>query len=424
MLILPRGGLSRVKDFFKERDLKLNIVDRRIEHSLLDCKLVGTVLDKQQKQIIDVLIKNEGGLAQAIPGAGKTISVLGVIDRIKQPTLILVHEHRLSSQWIRQIKKRLKGNFILGELNGDRKKDGDIVVGIIDTIHIMYKEDPKYFDKFGMLVIDETHHIPAPTFIGFVNNIAAKYRIGVTGTIKRRDGKHILTYDLLGEKLIDIDAKDVKHRVTNFKYRIINTNIRFEIPGIVRWTGKKRERMIDFTKCIGVITENEDRNNIIISELVKAIAEGYYPLVLSDRIEHNEKLYEHITSLGYKAVLLIGKTRKKTNWEEIQQDETIQCIVANTKIASEALDLPRLSAVFLTCPSSNLEKLKQQIGRVRRFLDGKIEPIVYDFCDNLAFFIDDRGSIVDLLKVMAIKRLRYYKELQKEYHQEEQETVV
>lgn len=415
MLVLPRGGLKRVIELYERMHLPINIIDRMVFHSTIDCTLVETTLDKNQHRIVDVLYKNDGGLIEASPGLGKSISILGLIDKIKQPVLILVHEHRLSNQWLGEIKKRLSGNYSLGEFNGETKKDGDIVLGIINTIYTMFQENPEYFNKFGMIVVDEVHHCSAPMFHLVINNIPAKYRIGVTGTIERRDGKHILIYDTLGEKLIDIGAKDAKNRITNFDFRIINTNIRFEIPTRMRWTGQKREQTLDITGCISKLTQDTDRNNIIVSEVSRVIENGRFPLVLSDRIDHNKNIYEHIVSLGYKAVLLIGSTRKKTNWEEIRQDTSIQCIVGNTKIASEALNLPRLSDIFLTCPSSNLPQIKQRLGRIRRVLEGKPLPMVHDVCDNLAYYVDEDGRPVYLLQMLAAKRIRFYKKLIREY---------
>lgn len=423
MLILPRGGLKRIKDFFEQRELKIKIVDKRISHKNIDCKLIKTKLEDQQKQIIETLIDNEGGLIEAVPGGGKTISILGLIDKIKQPTLIIVHEHRLSSQWISEIKKRLNGNFTLGELNGEKQIDGDIVVGIINTIYRIFQEKPSYFDKFGMIVCDEVHHLPANMMLTVVNNFPAKYRMGVTGTVKRRDGKHILIYDVLGEKLLDIGAEDIKHRVTGFEFKVINTNIYTEIPTIFRWTGRKREQVLDIAKCIGLLVDNTERNNLIIKEVSDLIENGYYPLILSDRVEHNKRMHEHLTELGYKSVLLIGETRKKAKWEDIRSDTSIQCIVANTKIASEALDLPNLSAIVLTCPSSNLPQIKQRVGRIRRHVDGKKLPLVIDICDNLAYFRNDYGEVVNLLQILTTKRINFYKKLIKEYGEEEQ-TVV
>ncbi|MFA5154343.1 MAG: DEAD/DEAH box helicase family protein, partial [Clostridia bacterium] len=404
-------------DFCKDHNILLKQIDKRIEHKKIDCTLINTILDSNQKNIVKTLVKNEGGLIEAAPGIGKTISVLGLISEIKQPTLILVHEFRLSKQWINEIKSRLIGNFTLGELNGERHIDGDIVVAIIDTVDIMYKKDSTYFDKFGMLIVDECHHTPADTFINFVNNNPAKYRVGVTGTIKRSDGKHILIYDVLGEKLLGIEAEDAKNRITGFNFDVINTNIPFIIPTVKRWTGKKRETTLNITECITSLTKDIKRNNLIIEKAVDDIKAGHFPLILSDRTEHNKTLHEHLISLGYKAILLIGtgKTRK-IEWEDIQNDKSIQCIVANTKIASEALDLPRLSSIIPTCPTSNLPKVKQQLGRIRRVCEGKKFPIIHDVCDNLAFYEDDHGERIDILRKMAVKRIKFYRQLQEDYN--------
>ena len=514
-----------------------------------------------------------------------SIAILGLISLIKQPTLIIVHEHRLSDQWMGEIRRRLAGNFILGKYDGDLKEDGDIVVGIINSIHTKYMEDPKFFDKFGMVVADEcldpetiitvptglkklkdltigdevitpkgvariknkwtstreafkyettqgnyiiasekhimhtvkegykglstnvvntpisdcTHllvtrklpsqrtftdfnlenyigfsnykkssttsnyfgigdyrrvkisavtplgirelidielndedklffangfvshncqHLPANMFLSVLNNIPAKYRIGITGTVKRKDQKEILTYDVLGDIVLEKKASEIKHRITNFDFKVVNTNIRMEIPTIFRWTGQKRENVLDMIKYTTKLVDNNSRNDIIIYEAIDCIKKGYFPLILSDRVEHNELMYERMSTLGFKTVLLIGKTRKKTDWEQIRQDETVQCIVANSKIASEGLDLPRLSALLLTCPSSNQQKLKQQIGRIRRVFPNKPMPLVVDFCDNLAYMVDDAGAPRYLFNYSAKRRIKFYYEMQHEYKNE------
>lgn len=417
VLELPRGGLEKVRDFYAQYKLPFRLLDYRVTHPKIDVTLTATTLETQQHEIIDVLLKNEGGLIEMSPGAGKSIAVLGLISSIKQPTLIIVHEHRLSSQWMIEIKKRLAGNFILGKYDGDAKEDGDIVVGIINSVYLKYKEDPTFFDKFGMVVIDECHHLPAHTFLSVVNNIPAKYRIGVTGTVKRKDQKEILIYDVIGNLLKKIDDAELKHRITSFKYKIVDTGVPILLPKIKRWTGKKKENVLDMAASLTELIENDKRNDIIVREAIDCIESGYFPLVLSSRVAHNELLYKRLCDLGYKVVLLIGKTRKKTNWEDIRNDGTLQCIIANDKIAAEGLDLPRLSALLLTCPSSNLPKLKQKVGRIRRVFPGKLEPIVVDFRDDLAYTVDENtGEKVTILKYSANRRVKYYKELIMEYN--------
>jgi len=749
ILQIPRGGLDRVIAFYKQHNIPFRLIDQRVEHLPIDVHLVDTILDKHQERIVNVLIQHEGGLVEAPPGMGKSITMLGLISNLKQPTLIIVHEHRLSDQWMTEIKKRLSGTYILGKYDGDVKKDGDIVVGIINSVYNLYQENPQFFDKFGTIIEDEcldpdtvitvptgikklrdikvgdtvitptgaalvkriwtttkeafkykmtngnylitskehivhtyrdfntgyargtenkqiqncsgllflkdipkeriisefdlinylygwfigdgtcdnsyikfsfrkkekiecfenafsgydmfnkfgnsrgdsvyrlksvyeeqlhdrfdiyhgrksvdmrlpdfiyattdisfirglfeadgcrhadtgtqkqnsielslilknviyqvadmlrgmgiyntvtglTHsnsqaslvyrvsipsfyintfnekigwfgykniimnprkinrtpftalsiksvepmgnrdlidieledenklfiangiivhncqHAPAEMFLSVLNNIPAKYRIGISGTIKRKDQKEILTYDVFGKVLMKLDAADLKHRITTFDYRIVNTNISMEIPTIFRWTGQKREDVLDMTELLTRLVENKDRNVLIVQEAIDLIQAGYFPLILSDRVKHNEYLHEYLNSMGFKTTLMIGKTRKKTNWEEIRNDTTLQCIVANSKIASEGLDLPRLSALLLTCPSTNVHKLKQQIGRIRRVFEGKPIPIVVDFCDNLA-----RTSSADdpnyLLRHTARTRIKFYEKLKNEY---------
>jgi superfamily II DNA or RNA helicase len=414
ILQLPRGGLERIKAFYDEHKLAFRIIDQRIEHPQIDVQLTNTTLEEQQLEIINALAENEGGLVEVYMGGGKSIAVLGLISKIKQPTLIIVHEHRLSTQWMGEIKNRLSGNFKLGKYDGDMKEDGDIVVGIINSIYTRYNEDPTFFEKFGMVIVDETQHIPSHMMSSVVNNIPAKYRIGVTGTVQRKDEKEILTYDILGDIILKRESNTLKHRITDFDYKIVNTDVTLKLPMILRWTGKRKEPALNMAGSLTLLTNNIKRNSIIIHEAVTCIENGYFPLILSDRVEHNEYTYSKLTELGYNTVLLIGKTRKKTNWEEIRRDASVQCIVANTKIASEGLDLPRLSALLLTCPSSNFPKLKQQIARIRRTLPGKLVPLVIDFCDNLAYIEDVKGP-VHLLYYTAKRRAKFYNELQKEY---------
>lgn len=414
ILQIPRGGLPRVIAFYKQNNLPFRLIDQRIERLPIDVHLIDTTLDKQQERVVNVLLQNDGGLIEVSPGGGKTISMLGLISILKQPTLIITHEHRLSAQWMTEIRSRLGGTYTLGKYDGDIKEDGDIVVGIINSLYNLYQENPGFFDKFGTIIVDETHHLPAEMFLSVLNNMPAKYRIGVTGTVKRKDQKELLTFDVLGKILIKFDAGDLKHRITTFDYRIVNTNIRMEIPTIFRWTGQKREDVLNMTELLTKLVENNDRNAIILKEAIDLIQTGYFPLILSDRVQHNEYLHEQLNTLGIKTVLMIGKTRKKTNWDVIRNDQTIQCIVANSKIASEGLDLPRLSALLLTCPSTNVHKLKQQIGRIRRVCEGKPLPMVIDFCDNLACTRSEDDPNY-LLRHTARTRIRFYEKLKNEY---------
>jgi superfamily II DNA or RNA helicase len=198
---------------------------------------------------------------------------------------------------------------------------------------------------------------------------------------------------------------------------MVETNVKFPVPTRRVWVDGIMTNKIDFTKLLGSLVTSKERNTSIVEKIVTSLQQGHKPLILSDRVEHCKHLYQHLKDLGYIVVLLIGETRKKTNWEEIRQDDSIQAIVAQRSIAEEGLDYPSLSAIHLTCPSSNLPKIKQRVGRIRRTAEDKLMPMVYDYVDNLVYMNDSRGNIVYPLKRGAKSRESFYKKLRAEYEQ-------
>jgi superfamily II DNA or RNA helicase len=416
-IVLPRGAIKKVMTFLNKNGIPLRYLDERVTHPEIDVQLKDTTLEKQQLDIIDILETNEGGLIEMAPGGGKTIAALGFIAKLKQPTLILVHEHRLRTQWEGEVQRRLGGTFTLGRYDGDKKQEGDIVIGIINTAYNMYKEDREFFSKFGIVIIDEVHHLPAHMFTLVVNNIPAKYRIGLTGTVKRKDGKEVLLFDILGEILTSIDPEQLRHRITNFEFEMISTDVNGQVPTRRMWVDGIMTHKIDYVKLLSFLVGNKERNTLILEKVVESLELGHKPLILSDRVEHCKYLHSYLTDLGYNTILLIGATRKSTNWEDVRQDDSVQAIVAQRSIAEEGLDYPSLSAIHLTCPSTNLPKIKQRIGRIRRVSSDKLTPKVYDYVDNAISMTDTKGNTFYPLKRSSKSRESFYRKLQQEYSQ-------
>lgn len=417
-LVLPRGAKDKVFNFFNDQNIPFRYLDKTIKHEQIDIRLKNTtILEEQQYNLINTLTKEMSGLYVLPCGGGKTIAALGLIAELKQPSLIIVHEHRLRSQWFNEIKDRLEGNFTLGRMDGDKKIDGDVVIGLVQTLYNIMDTTPEYFDKFGFIIVDECHRVPTKTFLNVLNNTKAHYRYGITATPERKDGMHIILYDVIGKILGQLKESAIKHRITDFEYTFINTNIDIELPTKTRWVHGKPQDVLDITKAITILTEDNDRNNIILSNVIKDIKDGYLPIIMGDRVDHNKYLYYKLKDLGYNVVLLIGETRKKIKWEEVREDLTIDCIVANTAICAEGLDIPRASSEHLIIPSNNIPKLTQKIGRIRRHVDGKLKPKVYDYVDNRAYMVTDSGR-VNVFSTMRKKRLEHYNYLLNEYYKE------
>jgi superfamily II DNA or RNA helicase len=157
----------------------------------------------------------------------------------------------------------------------------------------------------------------------------------------------------------------------------------------------------DIFQCLCI---NEDRNRLIIQDILDAHSEGRECLVLSERLEHldilQEALHKQVSSLF---VLKggMGKKQTKTIMESIQHTTERKIILATGKYLGEGFDLPSLDTLFLVFPFSWKGMLVQYTGRLNRVSDGKKEIRVYDY-------VDDK---VQALSRMFGKRLKGYKSL-------------
>jgi len=418
ILVLPRGSLRKLITLIKKVNptMPIKIKDERCQGYPIDVRLSETTtLEEQQITVIDLLKKNEGGLIEMSPGGGKTISAMGLIAELKVSTLILVHEHRLRTQWEEELNKHLKGNLTIGRYDGDKKVEGDVCIALIQSVHNVLSEDFSFFDKFGMVIIDECHRIPALMYTKAINGCPAKMRVGLTGTVKRQDQKHFLLFDVIGEKLISIKSQHIKHRITSFQPMYVNTDIELAAPSTRRYVNGSSKYVVDYVKMLTELTENEARNQLILNNIITNSQDQRIHLLLSDRVNHCKFFYENLKDHGFNVILLIGETRTKTKWDEIKKDKTINAIIAQSSIAAEGLDFPELTDLHLVCPSSNFPKLEQKIGRIRRAVEGKAIPRVWDYVDNKVYFLSQ--SNLPLLRG-AQSRKSFYEKLLVEYNQQ------
>lgn len=435
-LAIPRGGRERLNAFILKKGLQfIRPIDRRTKSETnIDFNLsVGKELkngyplelSQNQNDIIDMLVKHDGGLIQAAPGIGKTIATFGFIDRIKQPTLIIVHTSVLQKQWVDELREKTHGEYTLGTLGGASKKqnpDADVVVAIINSVYNKCfgdEQNKEWLARFGIIIADEVHHCPSQTFKDVIDTATSRWKVGVTGTVDRKDGMQIFTYDSLGKILIDIKEGEAKDRITDFDFYQIDLDIPIDIPMRTVYAGRgQKSKNIDFNAFAEILTTNEERNTRIVEEVSSDIDKGRIAMVLATRVDHAKLLFERLSS-KYKGYLIIHETNKDENLlKTIKADNDMQFIVINSKIGSEGLDIPRLDALYTTMPSSNYPQLKQQLARVRRFCEGKPMPFIKDFVDNLALVPSMKNGVMvkePVFSYTALGRRKFYKKLKKEY---------
>jgi superfamily II DNA or RNA helicase len=132
--------------------------------------------------------RNYGRGVVVLPtGAGKTVVALMAIERLAARTLIVVPTIELLAQWRRALCEQLGlPAGAVGVVGGGRRDVRDLTVITFDSAAMPRRR----LDGFGLLVVDEVHHLPAAQYRRIVGKAAAPYRLGLSATPERADGRH------------------------------------------------------------------------------------------------------------------------------------------------------------------------------------------------------------------------------------------
>jgi hypothetical protein len=145
----------------------------------IDVPFVGSLRDYQQEVVqayVNVSEKCSGGLATLGCGMGKTVIGLNIVSVMKKKTLIIVHKEFLLNQWVERIQQYLPSARV-GRIQGQviDIEDKDIVIGMLQSLSMKDYPD-SLFSSFGLLLIDEVHHIGSEVFSCSLFKIVTKYK--------------------------------------------------------------------------------------------------------------------------------------------------------------------------------------------------------------------------------------------------------
>lgn len=396
-IVAPLGFLNKLNDFIQKEQLKVEVVNQRISTKRIrfSSKLI---LRKDQKQVLSRLLANNRVILEAQPGFGKTMVALTLMQKLGQKTLIIVHTNTLLHQW----QKRIVDDFSLAKddlgLIGDNKWKIGKKVTIASYMTLSRRGGEEIKNDFGLVIVDECHHVPANTFSTVVKQFPAKHVLGLTATTFRKDKLEKLMYLYVSDQVVTV-TKDNPDKS-------VDTDQAIKTELITRKTQFKGNcKLEDFQEACRLVITDADRNNQIASDIVAVLVTGAKCLMLTERIEHCETLLGLVRQKvkGVHAAIATGVMTKKQR-ERIAKrmnQERFQLLIATGKLIGEGFDWPAVSHLFLAFPFSWKGKLVQYVGRVQRNYEGKTQAIVHDYFDDQ----------VPMLKLMYFKRLRTYRSL-------------
>jgi superfamily II DNA or RNA helicase len=279
---------------------------------------------------------------------------------------------------------------------GKRKPTGQIDVALIQSL-VRKGEVSDIVSGYGQLIVDECHHLSAASFELVARRSKAKYVLGLSATVARKDGHHPIIFMQCGPVRHRVDPKaQAARRGLDHRVRIRETAFRLPVG-----VGER----LSMPAVYSALANDADRNALIFDDVLKALEQGRCPLVLTERRDHLEWLQQKFNSFARNLIVLKGgmsQTARKEA-EALLNASTIgeRLILSTGRYLGEGFDDPRLDTLFLTMPISWKGTLAQYVGRLHRNHHDKTDVIVYDYVDQT----------VPVLVRMAARRQTGYRAL-------------
>ena len=346
LVTLPIGRTDLIPDDYE-------IVDKRVDSPIKPLDFKFTLRDSQQSVYDEV---QDSCIINAWVSWGKTFTALAIANKLQQKTLIVTHTLALRGQWEKEIQKVFGVTAgVIG--SGKFETNSPFVVGNVQTL---YRNIDKIVGEFGTIILDEMHHVSSPTFTRIVDASKARYKIGLTGTMQRKDGRHVVFRDYFSSTVF----KPPRENYLTPRVDIIHSGIRF-MDGNVDWANR-----------INALAYDWEYQNTMAMLAASYAAKGHKVLLVSDRVDF---LKSCARLVGDNAICVTGDVPHEERGKLIKQIFDDKDILFGTQsIFSEGISVDCLSCLILGTPVNNEPLLTQLIGRVIRMNEGKLQPVIVD----------------------------------------------
>lgn len=390
-LALPRGCEDAIKALFQDKGVSCRFEDRTNHGKTISIHFNGELRNEQQ-EAVNILADNSNGVLSATTAFGKTVAAIGLIAQRGVNTLILVHTKALLDQWVQRLEQFLTIDDVpaIEEGKRNRKKTlspigtlssiGNKLHGIIDIALmqscISDNEVKPFVKDYGLVIVDECHHVSAVNFEQILKAVNARYVYGLTATPIRKDGHQPIIFMQCGPIRYNADAKT---QMLNQSFQ------RLLVPRFTPFRPVRGEDL-SFTKVVQQLAEDEYRNLFVVKDVIEALKEGRSPIILTSRTAHVEILASLLKPHCHNVITLVGSEsirEKRPKIERLQSILTSEplVIVATGKYVGEGFDYARLDTLFLVSPIAWKGIVAQYAGRLHREFDGKQDVQIYDYID-------------------------------------------
>jgi len=258
----------------------------------------------------------------------------------------------------------------VGQLAANRRASGVVDLAMVQSL--ARRDDlEEVTERYGLVVVDECHHVPAVTFERAVRQIPVRKWLGLTATPYRRDGLQAMMAMYCGP---------IRHHMPE--------------PSGAQFLG--RQVVVHSTSYTAVpgehiqetfhrLVADADRTRLICDDIAASTGEGRNSLVLTRWTEHLDALVAQLAGRGLAPLVLQGGMSKKARRAIV--DQLAQpglagtVLVATASFLGEGFDCPALDTVFLAFPIRFKGSIVQYVGRILRPTPSKKRVVVHDYLD-------------------------------------------
>jgi superfamily II DNA or RNA helicase len=322
-------------------------------------------------------------------GGGKTVTALYTASQLGMKCMILTHTAVLAHQWEAAIHQYCP-DAVVGHVRQD-KFDVEGKTHVIASLQSVSKRNYDWsIAGIGLLVLDEVHHVAAPTLSQALIKATPRYVLGLTATPFRSDGLSPFLWAAIAPITYKVDTPK------NEELRVFSVQPSFDTAVDKYVCGQ-----IHVASMLGDFVDCSSRVELIVAWIEFCSSKNRHIIVISDRISLleliDQKLSEESVNKGIEQLstaFLIGKTKQAQRAEA----HLAQVILGSYSCISEGLDIRSLDTAILVTPRSGSNSIVQTVGRLLR--DGGRSPLVIDIVDKNTVF-----------QAMWNKRCKIYKRL-------------
>ena len=377
---LPRGCLEDVQRLLNDLGIGATVRDERNQPQPLKVAFQGQ-LRSEQKAAARALLAHDTGVLAATTAFGKTVIGAWLIAQRAVSTLVLVHREALLDQWVERLSAFLGVPAQdVGRIGGGRRRpNGLLDVAMIQTLFRKGVVDD-CVAGYGQLIVDECHHLSAKSFENVARQAKARFVLGLSATVTRKDGHHPIVFMQCGPIRYRVSAR-AQAAVRPFRHTV------FVQPTAFRsLRPAEADKRLEFQALYQALVEDDARTHRISDDVIESVQAGRSPLVLTERNDHLDRLARALSPhVSHLIVLRAGMGKKqrqaiREHLASIPADEA-RVVMATGKHIGEGFDDARLDTLFLTLPVSWRGTVAQYAGRLHRLHDGKREVRIYDYAD-------------------------------------------